>query len=238
MLFALISFLIYSRVDKRKEKYFQAEKETEKFVFRDIFQFKPPFWYLTLLCMTVYSAVYPFIAFSNIFLQKKFGLTAIQGGFYVSIIFISTMIFTPLFGLLVDKIGKRATILSIGSLLLIPVYLALGLTSLRPALPMVVIGISFSLVPAALWASVPILIEEKRLGTAFGLISSIQNMGLALFPWLAGKLTDLSGGEYRNTMILFAFLGFLGFLFSLWLRLSARKGKEAAIELPTGIAQA
>ena len=107
----------------------------------------------------------------------------------------------------------------------------------HPAIPMIMIGMSFSLVPAALWPLIPIIIEERRLGTAFGLMILIQNIGLTIFPWLAGKVTDLSGGNYTNTMIMFASLGFVGLVFSLLLKFADKKEK-AGIELPTKLAQA
>ncbi|MCP2619085.1 MFS transporter, partial [Candidatus Aminicenantes bacterium AC-335-A11] len=231
-------FLVYAGIDKAKEKYLTEEKEkTEKFVFEDVYRFRAPYWYVSLLCMTFYSAIFPFTAFSTVFLQSKFGLTAVQGGFYTSLVITGSMIFTPLFGLLVDKIGKRATLMIVGSLMLIPTHLTLGLTYIHPAIPMIVLGISFSLVPAALWPSIPIMIEEKRLGTAFGLMTLIQNIGLTIFPWLAGKITDLSGGDYTNTMLMFASLGFIGAIFSILLKISDSKAKTG-IELPTKIAQA
>jgi MFS family permease len=231
-------FLVYSAMDKAKEKYFVKEREEiEKFVFEDVYKFGPPYWFVSLLCMTFYSAIFPFTAFSTVFLQTKFKLTAVQGGFYTSLVITGSMIFTPLFGLLIDKIGKRATLMIIGSLILIPTHLTLGLTYIHPAVPMIILGISFSLVPAALWPSIPIMIEEKRLGTAFGLMTLIQNIGLTIFPWLAGKITDLSGGDYTNTMLMFAFLGFIGAIFSILLKISDRKAKTG-IELPTKIAQA
>ncbi len=231
-------FLIYSGIDKAKEKYFVKEKEEiEKFVFQDVYKFGPPYWYVSLLCMTFYSAIFPFTAFSTVFLQTKFGLTAVQGGFYTSLVITGSMIFTPIFGLVVDKIGKRATMMIVGSLMLIPAHLTLGLTYVHPAIPMIILGISFSLVPAAMWPSIPIMIEEKRLGTAFGLMTLIQNIGLTVFPWLAGKITDLSGGDYTNTMLMFASLGVIGAIFSILLKISDRKARTG-IELPTKIAQA
>lgn len=231
-------FLVYAGIDKAKEKYFVGQKEeVEKFVFEDVYKFRAPYWYVSLLCMTFYSAIFPFTAFSTVFLQTKFGLTAVQGGFYTSLVITGSMIFTPIFGLLVDKIGKRATLMIVGSLMLIPVHSVLGLTYVHPAIPMVILGISFSLVPAAMWPSIPIMIEEKRLGTAFGLMTLIQNIGLTIFPWLAGKITDLSGGDYTNTMLMFASLGLVGTIFSILLKISDKKAKTG-IELPTKIAQA
>lgn len=232
-------FLVYSSIAKSKEKYFKREEkegEAEKFSFQDIYKFRPSYWLVCLLCMTFYSAIFPFTAFSTVLLQTKFGFSAVLGGRYTSMIFTASMVFTPLLGLLVDKIGKRGTMMIFGSLLLVPAHLILGLTYVHPVIPMIMIGISFSLVPAALWPIIPIMVEERRLGTAFGMMTCIQNIGLTIFPFLAGKIRDLSGGEFTNTMIMFSCLGFVGIVFSLLLR-SADKREGAGIELPTKIAQ-
>ena len=233
-------FLVYSGIERSKEKYFKREKkegEAEKFSFQDIYKFRPSYWFVCLLCMTFYSAIFPFTAFSTVLLQTKFGFSAVLGGRYTSMIFTASMIFTPLLGLLVDKIGKRGIILIFGSLLLVPAHSILGLTYIHPVIPMLMIGVSFSLVPAALWPIIPIMVEERRLGTAFGMMTCIQNIGLTIFPFLAGKIRDLSGGEFTNTMIMFACLGFVGIVFSLLLK-SADKREKAGIELPTKLAQA
>ncbi len=233
-------FLVYSAIEKSKEKYFKREKkegEAEKFSFQDIYRFRPSYWFVCLLCMTFYSAIFPFTAFSTVLLQTKFGFSAVLGGRYTSMIFTASMIFTPLLGLLVDKIGKRGIMLIFGSLLLVPAHSILGLTYIHPVIPMIMVGVSFSLVPAALWPVIPIMVEERRLGTAFGMMTCIQNIGLTIFPFLAGKIRDLSGGEFTNTMIMFACLGFVGLVFSLLLK-SADKREKVGIELPTRLAQA
>ena len=124
----------------------------------------------------------------------------------------------------------------IGSLLLVPAHLLLGLTFLHPVVSFIILGISFSLVPAALWPAVPILVKEKLLGTAFGLIAWIQMIGLFVFPWLAGKIVDLSGDDYTNMEVMFASLGFLGVLFSILL-IRANKKQNHGLELPTKEAQ-
>jgi len=239
MFLSFAFFLVYVALDKVKESFFQEEKgkDEEKFVFKDIYKFKPSFWYVSLLCMTFYSAIFPFTAFSTVFLQSKFGFSAVKGGFFTSLVITGTMAFTPLFGLFVDKAGRRATLMIIGSLMLIPIHLSLGLTYLNPVFAMIALGISFSLVPAAMWPSIPILVAEKRLGTAFGLMTLIQNIGLTVFPWVAGRITDLSGGDYTNTMVMFACLGGTGLLFSLLLKLADKK-EGSGIELPSKMAQA
>jgi len=240
MFLSLALFFIYSGLDRSQEKYFPVVATSfaeEKIVFREIFAFRPSFWYVSLLCMTFYSAIFPFTAFSTVFLQSKFGFSAIKGGFYTSLVITGTMFFTPLFGYLVDRIGRRATLMLLGSGLLIPVHLSLALTYFPPSVAMIVLGLAFSLVPAAMWPAIPIMVEEKRLGTAYGLMTLIQNVGLTLFNWLAGKITDLSGGNYRNTILMFAGLGLAGFLFALLLKRSALK-EGNRIELPSSLAQA
>ncbi len=234
------AFLVYLALDRKRAGALRGpgkEVDSGKFVFSEIFRFKPSFWLIAFLCMVFYSAVFSFVAFSSLFLQKKFGFSPAQAGFFGSFVYISCAVFTPLFGLVVDKIGKRATIMIVGSLMFVPTYLLLGLTSFPPAIPMILLGLSFSLVASALWPSIPLLVKESHLGTAFGLTALIQNVGLTIFPWIGGKMTDLSGGDFRNTMLLFASLGIVAFILSLLLKLAARKGEAMKIELPTKIAQ-
>ncbi len=235
MFISFALFLVYAGIDKKSEKSFRDPDrgdKSEKFVIQDIFRFKPSYWFISILSMTFYSAIFPFTAFSTVFLQAKFGFSAVKGGFYTSLIVIGSMVFTPLFGFLVDKFGKRATMIIIGSILLVPAHSLLALTSLHPAVSMVMLGFSFSLVPAALWPTIPLIIEEERLGTAFGMMTLLQNIGMTAVPWLAGKITDISGGDYTYTMIMFASLGFVGLIFSILLKISEKK-EDLAIELPT-----
>jgi nitrate/nitrite transporter NarK len=234
------AFLVYLQLDKKREAGLRAgEKKgsADKLVFRDIFKYPASFWYVSFLCLAFYSMIFPFVAFSSMFLQKKFGLSPGQAGFYGSFVYMATAVITPLFGLFLDRVGKRATIMLFGSLVIVPCHLALGLTKFSPLLPMIGLGVSFSLVASALWPSLPLLIDEKRLGTAFGLTTLLQNAGLTVFPWAAGKLTDVARGDYKNSMLMFAGLGVVALVLSVFLRMSARKGPSAKIELPTRIAQ-
>ncbi len=126
-----------------------------------------------------------------------------------SIIIFASMVFAPFAGNLMDRIGKRASLMVVGSLLLIPAHLVMGITHWNPIPSMVVLGAAFVLVPAAMWPSVPLVVEEKRVGTAFGLMTAIQNLGLGLFPFLNGKLRDVTG-TYTATQVMFAGLGVAG----------------------------
>jgi nitrate/nitrite transporter NarK len=105
----------------------------------------------------------------------------------------------------------------LGSLILVPCHLLMGLTMVYPAYPMVILGIAFILVPAAMWPSVPMVVREERTGTAFGLMTAIQNVGLGLFPLLNGFLRDKTH-SYTASSVMFASLGLVGLVFALLLR--------------------
>ena len=229
---SVTAVIIYIGLDRNAaKKYILGNaSEPDKIVFRDIFKFNASFWYITLLCVTFYSAVFPFQTFAVKFFIEVHGITREYGGFLSSLLTFFAMIFTPLFGLLADKIGKRALLMMFGSLLLVPVYLLLVYTQLPPLFPMAIMGISFSLVPAVMWPSVAYIIEESRLGTAYGLMTMIQNIGLAGFNFLIGWANDFSGG-YTAGMWIFSSLGFFGLLFALLLRRQENGPQGHGLEL-------
>src|SRR5574338_19305 len=180
--------------------------------------FSKSFWYITALCVTFYSAMFPFQTFAIKFFQEAHGTTREVGGNLSSILTLSAMVFTPLFGLLADKIGKRSMLMMLGSLLIIPVYLImaykvnlaepLGITGsialnidffdihsnipIYLLIPMSIMGISFSLIPAVMWPSVALVVKEAKVGTAYGLMTMIQNIGLFGFNLLIGFANDAS----------------------------------------------
>lgn len=163
-----------------------------------------------------------------------------------SLIIWGTILFTPLFGFFVDRKGKRASLMFIGSAMLLVGHLTLALTNLTPYVSMFIIGIAFSLVPAAMWPGVARLVEEKRLGTAYGIMTSIQNLGLFAFPIIAGAITDamnpgitnemLKAGthtlNYTYTILMFAGLGLFGFLFAFLLKRQDLLNPKFGLESP------
>jgi MFS family permease len=143
-----------------------------------------------------------------------------------TIIIFASMVFAPFFGQLVDRFGKRATVMVGGSILMIPAFLTMAFTMIPPAFPMIVLGAAFVMVPAAMWPSIPLLVEKNRVGTAFGLTTTIQNIGLALFPWLNGLLRDATQA-YTASMVMFSTLGIFGLVFALLLlRADKREGNK------------
>jgi MFS family permease len=241
-LFCLLSIaanIIYIFMDRKAEQSLELEDEgnEEKIVFGNLKKFKLSFWYIAMLCVLFYSAIFPFTALSTDFFVDKWNIPRVIGssgsfmrqvfsnffnmfntaGGISSIIIFASMIFAPFAGHWVDKFGKRASLMIFGSILMIPAYLLLGLTQLYPAYAMIALGAAFVLVPAAMWPSVPLVVPKEQVGTAFGIITFIQNIGLALFPYLNGMLRDTTH-NYTAGMLMFASLGALGLIFAILLR--------------------
>jgi len=216
---SLASVIIYWGMDAYAEKNYKVRKvpKQEEFRFKQIFYFSKSFWFIVLLCVTFYSAIFPFETFAIKFFIDVHHVSRSSAGFQLSMLKVFAMVFSPLFGLLSDYIGKRSLMMMIGSALLIPVYLMMAYTHVSLYVPMAMMGIAFSLIPAVMWPSVAIITDESKLGTAYGLMTLIQNVGLAGFNFLIGWANDFSGG-YNLGMWIFSILGFLGMLFAFLLR--------------------
>jgi len=221
----VIGAIVYWVLEVRaEEKYRLGEASTDKVVFRDLFKFSVSYWLIVALCITFYSAIFPFQTFAVKFFIEAHGTSREFGGFLSSMLTLFGMIATPLFGLLVDRVGKRALFMMFGSLLLIPVYLMMAYARVSLYVPMAMMGVAFSLIPAVMWPSVAYIVEQAKLGTAYGLMTMIQNIGLFGFNLLIGWANDYShaGADnpagYRLGMWIFSILGFLGFLFAYLLR--------------------
>ena len=138
------------------------------------------------------------------------------------------MIATPLFGLLVDKVGKRAFFMTVGCFLLMPVYLIMAYTDISLWVPVSMMGIAFSLIPAIMWPSVAYIVDQNRLGTAYALMTLIQQIGFFALNLMIGMANDASGagaqnpGGYALGMWIFSILGFVGLAFAFMLRKSEK----------------
>ena len=218
--------LLYFAQDGYASKRYRlgSEGDTDKVALKDIFRFSTSYWLVVALCITFYSAIFPFQTFAVKFFQDAHGVSRELGGFLSSMLTLFAMIATPLFGLLADKVGRRAQMMMYGSLLLIPVYLIMAYTGISLYVPMAMMGIAFSLVPAVMWPSVTYLVDGSRLGTAYGMMTMIQNIGLAGFNFMIGWANDVSSasaanpGGYGLGMWIFSILGFAGFFFAFLLR--------------------
>jgi MFS family permease len=191
-----------------------------KVVLRAVFKIGISYAYIVALCIVFYSAIFPFQTFAVKFFEDAHGTTREFGGFLSSTLTLFAMIATPLFGLLVDKVGKRALFMMFGSLLLIPVYIIMGYTHVNLYVPMLMMGVAFSLIPAVMWPAVAYIVDPARLGTAYGVMTMIQNIGLFGFNLLIGWANTYSHADaanpngYRLGMLIFSVLGFLGMMFA------------------------
>ncbi|MBN1561204.1 MFS transporter [candidate division KSB1 bacterium] len=230
--FCIIGGIVYFILESYSEKHHVIGKanEPDKLTFSDILKFKTSFWFIVALCVTFYSAVFPFRSFAIKFFMHAHALSRETAGALNSILPTTALIVTPLFGLLVDKTGKRAQFMMLGSLLLIPVFLIMAYTDISLYIPIAIMGVSFSLIPAVMWPSVAYIVEAHRLGTAYALMTLIQQIGLAAFNWMIGFANDYANasaanpGGYRPGMWIFSILGFFGLFFAFLLQRADRKG--------------
>ena len=224
--FCVTGAVVYWAMEVYAETHFAVGQagSTDKVVLKDIFKFGVSYWYIVALCIVFYSAIFPFETFAIKFFMDAHGTSRQLGGFLVSILTAFTMFGTPAFGLFVDRLGKRALLMMFGSMLLIPVYLMMAYSNVSLYVPMAMMGVAFSLVPAVMWPSVAYIVDQSKLGTAYGLMTMIQNIGLAELNLLVCWANDYGHASaqnptgYRLGMWIFSCLGFLGVLFSLLLR--------------------
>ena len=246
----LISFIIYTFMDKKLDASEAeiatagAEKE-ESFKLSDILHIigNKGWWYLAILCVLFYSAVFPFLKYAADLMTMKFGVGDKAAGLIPALLPFGTILLTPLFGGIYDKKGKGATIMIIGAVLLIIVHALFSLPFLNHWLIaiglIILLGIAFSLVPSAMWPSVPKIIPDRYLGTSFSLIFWVQNWGLmgvpALIGWVLQKYcitgyvmkegVEVATYNYTLPMLIFTGFGVLALIFALLLKAeSAKKG--------------
>ena len=193
----VVSFLVYCVMDKKLDASVAAaeEQETEEgFHFSDlkvIFTNKG-FWLIAILCVLFYSGVFPFLKFATKLMIYKYGVEPELAGLIPAMLPFGTILLTPVFGSLYDRLGKGATLMIIGSLMLTLVHVLFALPILNEwwfaIAIMVILGIAFSLVPSAMWPAVPKIIPMKQLGSAYAIIFYIQNIGLSMVPVLIGSV--------------------------------------------------
>ena len=225
--FAVLACLVYYVLEQRASRKFDLVQPaaTDKFVWSDLWRFDRSYWYIVGLCVTFYSVIFPFRStFAIKYFQHAHGLSLQEAGALNGYVFLAAIFATPLFGLMVDKLGHRAAFMAFGSFLLATVFPILGYTTLNLWVSTVLIGIAFSLVPAVIWPAVPYLVEPSRLGTGYGLMTMVQNIGMMLANLGAGLLNDRNAagpsnpGGYSSMLWMFFFLSLFGFLFAAALR--------------------
>jgi MFS family permease len=253
-----MSFFIYTFLDKKLDKSLSHDadlagnaEEEESFRMKDIWDIvtNKGWWYIALLCVLFYSAVFPFLKYASDLMVNKFGVDQSVAGLIPGLLPFGTILLTPFFGNLYDRKGKGATIMVIGSIILIFVHAIFSIPFIDQTVVaiilIIILGIGFSLVPSAMWPSVPKIIPEKQLGTAYAMIFWVQNWGLMGVPALIGwvlneycitgtRLVDgveVSNYNYTIPMIIFTCFGILALVLALLLK-AEDKNKHYGLELP------
>ncbi len=241
----LLNFLIFNVMDSKFDKQLRAIGEVsdeggneEEFHISDLGQIlkSKMFWIIALLCVLYYSAIFPFQRFATNFLEETLQISNDEAAGMFKWFPILAMVLTPFLGAFIDNKGKGASMMLIGALIMIGCHSIFAFV--LPSVPskalalctILVLGVSFSLVPASMWPSVPKIIDEKVLGSAYCLIFLVQNIGLCLVPLLIGKLRVATGG-YQVPMIVFASFGVLAFILAILLKAEDKK-KGYGLELP------
>ena len=224
---AFVTAVLYYLFERKAEARYdlQRPEPPDKIVWGDLVRFDRSFWYVVGLCVTFYSVIFPFRStFSIKYFQHAHGLSLAAAGQMNSYVFLAAVFATPLFGLLADKIGLRALLMAGGTFLLFLTFPLLAYTSSPLWVSTAMLGVAFSLVPAIMWPAVPYLVSANRLGTAYGLMTMLQNIGLFTFNLAAGGLNDWAGaseanpGGYLPMLWMFGLLSLVGFVFAAALR--------------------
>ena len=245
LVIGLLNFCVFTIMDKSFDNQLvaigeaTAEKDPEdEFHVSDLKQIltSKMFWIVALLCVLYYSAIFPFQRFATNFLEETLSISNAEAAGLFKWFPILAMVLTPFLGAFIDYKGKGASMMMLGAVIMIACHSVFAFvlpaypSKLLALITILVLGVSFSLVPASMWPSVPKIIDEKVLGSAYCLIFWVQNVGLCLVPLLIGKLRVATNG-YLVPMIVFASFGVLAFLLSLALKVEDKR-KGYGLELP------
>ncbi len=236
-----IGGVVYYLLERKASKKYVLGKgeEPDKLNLGEIMTFTPSFWFVVMLCMTFYSAIFPFRGFAPTFFQNAHGVSETLSGKLNSMVIVASMWVTPFIGLLIDKIGRRSQIMFLGSIFILPVYLLMVYSNINLFIPVSMMGVAFSLIPAVMWPSVAYIVDEKKLGTAYALMTLIQQIGVAVFVWLVGKANDISAASadnpdgYNLSMWAFSLLGIVGLVFSFLLYKTEKGPNGHGLEKPS-----
>ena len=238
LIIGLITYTVFTFMDKKLDAQIgenASDEPEEQFKVSDIGKLftSKTFLIVSGLCVLYYSAIFPFQKFATGMLEANLNMPTAEASGLFSWFPIGAMVLTPFLGAFLDKKGKGATMLILGAILMITCQLVFALVPLTKPIAytaIILLGVSFSLVPAALWPSVPKLVEERYLGSAYSVIFWIQNIGLMAFPIIIGWSLDKTGG-YTVPMLIFSSLGVAALLLGLWLKVEDKK-KGYGLELP------
>lgn len=249
-----LTFLTYLFMDMKLEKQeaaHQSDEPAEEFRLSDLGKIltNRGFLLISLLCVLFYCGVFPFLKYAVNMMQNRLGISNLAAGYISGLLPVGTIILTPIIGNYLDRKGKGATMMIYGAALLTLAHLTFALAPLNMTLAIIsimVLGVAFSLVPASMWPSVPKIVEDRYLGSAYALVFWIQNIGLWFIPWLIGVvLVKVNPGvadriqagdtsvtyNYTVPMLIFSALGMAAILLGYLLKREDKR-KNYGLELP------
>jgi len=171
----------------------------------DVKSFPVAFWFLCIACLAYYGAIFPFVSLAQDFFKTKWGFTSQEANKIIGLVYLVSAPASPALGLVLDKTGRNISWVFLAILISLGCHALLNFTQLNPYIAIVVLGVAYSLLASSLWPIVALLIPEYQLGTAYGLIQAIQNLGTALITMAAGTIADEYGYYYLEIF----FIGWL-----------------------------
>ncbi|KAH8333164.1 hypothetical protein KR074_009826 [Drosophila pseudoananassae] len=204
---SLLCTLILGWMDKRAERILKRNNNPggEIAKLSDIVTFKLDFWMVSVVCVAYYVAIFPFVALGQSFFVNHFHMTPDEANTVNSIVYLISAIASPVFGFVIDKVGRNVTWVFCATISTLLAHFLLTFTHLDPYIGMSIMGLSYSMLAASLWPLVSLIVPEYQLGTAYGFCQSVQNLGLAVVTVVAGMIVDSSGGSHFWLQIFFMF---------------------------------
>uniref|UniRef100_A0A8C7U5U2 Lysosomal dipeptide transporter MFSD1 n=1 Tax=Oncorhynchus mykiss TaxID=8022 RepID=A0A8C7U5U2_ONCMY len=194
-IFSLVCALVLGYLDKRAERILNKEQggTGEVIKLTDVKDFPFPLWLIFIICVGYYVAIFPFIGLGQVFFIEKFNFSPAEARAINSIVYIISAPASPVLGFMVDRIGKNVIWVLCAVVTTLIAHMMLAFTFWNPWIAMSLLGLSYSLLACALWPMVAFVVPEHQLGTAYGFMQSIQNLGLALISMAAGSILDNKG---------------------------------------------
>lgn len=217
-LFSLIGAIILGLLDKRRERLTrQGFEENPKIALKDVLVFPLSFWLVCLICVTYYVAVFPFVTLGQVYFMKKYSFSDENANFITGLVYLISAFAAPLFGIIIDRVGRNVGFVFMAVLATLLSHIVLVSTDINPYVSIILMGIGYSMLAAALWPIVALIVPHHRQGTAFGLMQAIQNLGLAVISLLAGLIVDNLGYMWLELFFIFWLLLATTCTITIWL---------------------
>lgn len=203
---SFVCSIVLAWMDKRRNRILNITDSTESeevVKISDIKDFPVSFWFLCMACLAYYGAIFPFVSLAKDFFKVKFHMDGDSANFITGLIYLVSAPASPLLGLLLDKTGRNVSWCFLSVVASIGCHSLLAFTSLNPYIAISLLGVAYSLLASALWPIAALIIPEYQLGTAYGIMQALQNLGTALIVMAAGSISDTYGYFWLEVFFLF-----------------------------------